>query len=546
LTTESASRGETEPPAVAPAPTARRVVWNALTWFVAAEVIAFPLLLVWGRHGWFTQDDWDFLSARTAGNAGDLFRAHFQHWTTLPILVYRLMWVLVGLHSYTPYQALVVTTHLVAAALLLAVMRRAGVRPWLATVVGVTFVFFGAGAENILVAFQITFVGALVFGLAQLLLSDHDGPIDRRDWLGLLAGFAGLACSGVAVTMTVIVGLAVLLRRGLRGWRVALFHTVPLALAYVVWAELAPKGQDLPSYRSHSPVRIAKFLLIGVEDAFARLGQVPGVGIALGLVLVAGLVLVFGGRRRAPLGRLAVPIALLAGGVLFLVVTGIARAGTGTERARDSRYVYLVAAMVMPALALAADALIRRWRYLTVPLVGLLVVGMPGNIHRLANPGSLPPFANAAQTRAEILALPHLPLAQQLRHSRRPVPIQYPRFALEGLTFGWLVGAAASSRMPDPGPLNQVVVSTRELQLFLVPGQETSEVHCRPAPKLSIHELEAGQKITFERGNVFVTYVRVGGPPSLRLPFKPSTLVALAGPMRLRVVPANKGVLICS
>ena len=75
---------------------------------VSPPVIALPLLLVWGRHGWFTQDDWDFLSARTIGNAGDLFRAHFQHWTTLPVLVYRLMWVLFGLHSYTPYQALIV------------------------------------------------------------------------------------------------------------------------------------------------------------------------------------------------------------------------------------------------------------------------------------------------------------------------------------------------------------------------------------------------------------------------------------------------------
>ena len=267
-------------------------------WFVAVEVIAFPLFLIWGRHGWFTQDDWDFLSARTAGNAGDLFRAHFQHWTTLPILVYRLMWSAVGLHSYTPYQALIVALHLVAAALLLAVMRRSGVRPWLATVAAAVFVFFGAGAENILVVFQITFVGALVFGLTQLLLSDHDGPMDRRDWLGLLAGFAGLVCSGVAVTMTVIVGLAVLLRRGLRGWRVALFHTVPLAVVYVLWSKFAPTGQDGENYRSHAPIRIAKFLLIGVEAAFARLGQVPGVGIALGLVLVAGLVLVFRGRGR--------------------------------------------------------------------------------------------------------------------------------------------------------------------------------------------------------------------------------------------------------
>jgi len=76
------------------APSADR---RALVCFVAAEVIALPLLLLWGRHGWFTQDDWDFLSARTAGNVGDLFRAHFQHLTTLPLLAYRLVWVAVGL-----------------------------------------------------------------------------------------------------------------------------------------------------------------------------------------------------------------------------------------------------------------------------------------------------------------------------------------------------------------------------------------------------------------------------------------------------------------
>ena len=70
-------------------------------------------------------------------------------------------------------------------------------RPWLATVAAVVFVFFGAGAENILVAFQITFVGSLVFGLTQLLLADHDGPLDRRDWLGCSPASRG-SCARVS------------------------------------------------------------------------------------------------------------------------------------------------------------------------------------------------------------------------------------------------------------------------------------------------------------------------------------------------------------
>ena len=47
---------------------------------------------------------------------------------------------------------------------------------------------------------------SLVFGVAQLLLADHDGPVDRRDWLALAAGLIGLMCSGIAVTMTIVVG----------------------------------------------------------------------------------------------------------------------------------------------------------------------------------------------------------------------------------------------------------------------------------------------------------------------------------------------------
>ena len=61
--------------------------------------------------------------------------------------------------------------------------------------VAASFVLFGPGEDNILWAFQIGFAGALVLGLTQLMLADHDGPIDRRDWLGLLAGLAGQAAA---------------------------------------------------------------------------------------------------------------------------------------------------------------------------------------------------------------------------------------------------------------------------------------------------------------------------------------------------------------
>ena len=516
----------------------------ALVSFVAAEAIALPLMLVWGRHGWFTQDDWDFLSARTVGSANDLFRAHFQHWTTLPILPYRVLWTIVGVRSYTPYQALIVVTHLIAAALVLTVMRRAGVRPWLATITGILFVYFGAGAENILVAFQITFVGALAFGLGQLLLADHDGPLARRDWLGLLAGFAGLMCSGVAITMTLVVGVAILLRRGLRGWRVALFHTAPLGAAYLLWAELAPKGQPTSNYRSDSVMQVVRFAWSGASGTFARLGQVPGVGIALALVLVGGcFVLIRSREAREPRGRLAVPVALLAGGMLFLLVTGVARAGQGGLRARESRYLYMVAAMALPAVALAADALISRRRQLAVPIVVLLLLGLPGNVHRLADTGSVRQFENAKLTRSELLALGRLPMADQLRDSHLPVTVQNPRYAQEGLTYAWLVKGVESGRIPAPAERGKFQDPTDVLRFFLVPTAPRRAVTCGPGPTIRV--LERGQTVTIERGNVFVTYAPLDATSSLRRTVAPSTLKALVGPLRLRIVPIDKGALIC-
>jgi hypothetical protein len=524
-----------------------------LVCFGIATVVAFPLFLAWGRHGWFTQDDWDFLSARTAWDLGDLFRPHFQHWSTLGILAYRLMWVLVGLRNYSAYQAMLVALHLVAAGLLLAVMWRAGVRPWLACLVAGIFVYFGAGAENILVAFNVTFVGSLVFGLVQLLLADHDGPLDRRDWFALSAGFAGLLCSGVMLTMAFIVGLAVLLRRGPRGWRVALFHTAPLAGAYLVWVQLAPKGQNVANYHSQNLSQVFRFVGIGIENTFARLGYVWGVGAVLGLLLLGGMFVLFRGLGwRTALGRYAPTIALLVGAIAFLTLAGIERSGqggllgripgSGPERARESRYVHLVAAMTLPALALGAQALIRRWRALAIPIVAALLVGVPGNVRLLARPNQY--FANARATRVQLLALPHLPMADQLRHSKRPVPFQ--RFVPEGLTIGWLVDSADAGRLPAAPKLAPAVTSRMVLDYFLVPVISTRPVECRPADRISTRVLERGDRLTIERGGVFAAYDPLGGTRSTPVVLKGETVMALVGPMRLRITRVFPGVLLCA
>ena len=124
---------------------------------------ALPILLVVGRRKWFFWDEWDFLAQRGLHGHGlaeavaRLFRPHNEHWSTLPILVYRLLFALFGVRHYLPYQAVVVLVHLAVCLALWFIMVRAGASAWVATALGAVFALFGAGSQTSLWAFQIGF-----------------------------------------------------------------------------------------------------------------------------------------------------------------------------------------------------------------------------------------------------------------------------------------------------------------------------------------------------------------------------------------------------
>jgi hypothetical protein len=439
----------------------------ALATFVALLVVAFPLILFGlGRQRWFFQDEWDFLVTRHASSVHDLLRPHNEHWSTLPVLVYRGLWAVFGLHSYRPYQAVVVALHLTAVALLRVVMRRSGVNGWVATVTAAALILFGAGQENIVWAFQMGFVGALVFGLVQLLLADHEGRWDRRDWLGLAAGAAALMCSGIGVTMVVVVGVAALIRRG---WRVAAAHTAPLAALYLAWfvAERPGVGSN-PTHQGLPYVlgQIVRFVIDGVAGSFRSLGYFPVVGIALAAVLVGGLVVA--GRRegRELAQRAAGPLGLLVGVVVLLAISGWGRWQFGPTYADQSRYLYLTVAMLLPALAVAVDALGRRW-LVAVPLaLALVAIGVPGNVAMFGNGRVVGPQFDAQ--RQTMLGLAASPLARQVPPGVKPDP-----FTSFDVTIGWLLKARQDGKLGDPGPIPQSVSSQFPvrlgLQLVLLP-----------------------------------------------------------------------------
>ncbi|MFL6241779.1 MAG: hypothetical protein ACJ73V_01985 [Acidimicrobiia bacterium] len=438
----------------------------ALMFFAAVLAGALPLLLVLGHYRWFIVDEWGFLVQSDGGDIRSLLRPASEHWSTLPTLAFRGLWRLVGIRSYVPYQALVVMLHLTTAALLRIVMRRAGVCPWISTAAAAVFVLFGTGQQGILLAAQIGFDGSLVFGLLHLLLADHAGPVNRRDWLGLCAGVLGLLCSGVAVTMTVVVGLTVLIRRG---WRVALLHTAPGGLLYAVWwFTMARNDPWVRASRgiARTPGDLLRFVANGAEAAFDGIGQVRGVGLALAVVVGIGLTLLWlprpYGARRLP--DAVAPTALLIGALVFLVMSGLGRAGSaaGPDAARTSRYVYVTAALALPAVALTADAVARRWRWAGPIVLVLLIIGVPGNVKAFVDARDRDEAAHQ-QMRRLVLSLPRVPGAKEVPGWVHP-DWGGPAWPI---TMNWLRDGVASGRIPDPGPIDPGTEADLERRLKL-------------------------------------------------------------------------------
>ena len=295
------------------------------------------------------------------------------------------------------------------------------------------------GPSQTIWAFQVGFSGALVFGLVQLVLSDHDGPIDRRDWWGLAAGAVRRSPRESAS------------RNGhhrrarhARAPRLAA-GVVPTGVRSVFctgarWLHYT--GTDQASV--HDPSVLWAWFRTGVAGMFEALGQVAIVGWAIGLMLVAGGVFAwrqYGAdeRRRRPV----LPAAMLVGSALFLMVTGVNRAWIGTQPASSSRYMHITTALLLPSLAVAGDALVRRSARPPIVVPLLFLIGIPGNITATGE-NFLPPRFFASYAADDQVAAPRGTRATCSRDFN-PEPINGP-----GLTVGWLVDAARSGAIPQP------------------------------------------------------------------------------------------------
>jgi hypothetical protein len=311
-------------------------------------VVAGALLLYLGRTFWFHYDEWDIVGNHTLG----LFEPHNEHWSTLPYLVYGALYPVFGLRQYLPYLSVVVVLHLGVAHLAWRLLQREGVGAWLATGISAAFVVLGAGAENLVWAWQMGFVGAVFFGLLALVLAATGQATLARDAGASLACLAAVMCSGIGLVMVFVVAVAIVLRRG---WQPALGVVLPAALAFAAWYLTAGRHTGARTYSQPTVGGSLTFLWVGMS---ATAEMASGLKF-LGPVLVVGAAAWAALRMAGSRAGTAVSLACFGGAVALFCLISLGRLQYGADSARQGRYVYVAATLLLPVGGLALQSLSR-------------------------------------------------------------------------------------------------------------------------------------------------------------------------------------------
>ena len=307
-------------------------------------VLSAAVLILYASRGTnFWYDEWDFVQHEYGGGLRSLLLPHNEHLSLVPIVVYKLLFAVVGLNHYTWYRVAGVAFDMACCVLLyLFASRRVGRLP--AILATALIAFLGPAWEDLLWPFQIGFMGSIAGGLAAWLL------LDREDWTGDVAAASavGFSVASSGVGLAVLAGVAVELTCQ-KQWRRLWIIVIPLAL-YVLW--YFSYGNDHVTVQSvvDAPGFSADMAATGVGGLFGRALEwgrpLAAVAVALGLrrLVTAGLSVV------TP--RL---IGLIAAAAAFWLLTGISR--STIETPDQNRYVFVSAILIV---AIAVELAPRR------------------------------------------------------------------------------------------------------------------------------------------------------------------------------------------
>lgn len=418
-------------------------------WIVALAAAA--AIRYWNRHQWFFLDEWESLAGRQL-RADDLLRPHNEHWSTIPIAAYRTVWSVVGLHHYWPYQMVTIGFHVLGAAMVRIIALRSGADPWLAAAAGMVLLWFGAGRDAF--AWGINgFALALALGLTAIVLSDRSSGSPAEDALAGLVCALSLMCSGIGVGFILGVAVVALLRRG---WSSSIrVAALPLA-AQVFWQVVYGVR---PSPKRPTVRQAWEFTSDVASDLATTLGGVMWVGIVTLALAVLGIVV--GSRRPGslPWKDLSSALGALVTAAVSLALLSIGRAAFSGEAA--GRYLYLLAALLLPVLAVGLTKITRGHTWRIAATAVLLCVGIPSNALDL-RPMGVDRFT---------LGSSDVVVGYATAPSLRSAPGDLRPFGPKAhqVTVAWLRSAVEAGRVPAPGPRDRAKWPEAELVYALPP-----------------------------------------------------------------------------
>lgn len=347
-----------------------------------ALVVQLVLSVVLTRRTWFEGDALHYLTRRgTIPDASlGLLEPWSGHWQTVPILLYRVLFELFGMRSYLPYALAATVLHLAVCVLMYLLLVRLDANRWLAALLAVVMVLYGAGSEVFLLDAPLPLTLALALGLGSLLLLVR-GDFDRRSVVvaAVLLVLATMS-SGMALPVLVLVATYTWVVKD----RVTALTVVgPAAVLFLVWFVVWGRDGGRISMSGWDYFRIPQFVWTGMTSAMEGLTGVPGSGGPVLLAVIGGVFVVRAVDHEL---RVLAWCGLLTA-VVQMSLTAMVSLQYGDGAATYSRYKYLVLVLLVPSLVLLLTALTRAvlaavppgLRAGPVVAAGVLVLAVLGN-----------------------------------------------------------------------------------------------------------------------------------------------------------------------
>jgi hypothetical protein len=383
----------------------RRVALAALLGAVAISMLA---ILFWSRGEWFYADDWTYFVSRRSWDFHTLFYPTVGHLIVLPLVLFKVLLEIFGATSAVPFR-LAALLFVELNGVLVYLLARRRLDPWLALVPAVLMLLLGSGWEMIIAPFALNALMSIAAGLGMLLFLDRG---DRAGDAGAcLLLIASLASFSLGIVFGVIAAVELWQRPGW-GRRQGWVYLLPAAVygVWLIWASQFHQNQLAATNIGPGPTAVAQGAAAVASSAFGVFRfpgpanpAAPDLGIQIDwgipIALALGAVLVL--RLRAAPPPTARAWALL---VALLVLWGLLALSIGPARSPvASRYVYPgVLLALLLAIELAAPlAISTGWR---IAIAAALGISLLANVDTIRVGGGY--FrAEAGYNRSELAAL---------------------------------------------------------------------------------------------------------------------------------------------